>query len=327
MKNHLKNAKLLGILLTVFWFTVGAYAFSGPPVGCTPLSCSNGPLAELKEENIKNGVTIAGVTGTLDEIDSTPDNFDYTDQSDVSLTTLIESNIQQITGVNHPAEINISGVWSPAYRICNNSDCSSVKTDWRAWKGYVKNGEYLQIRQTSNSSSSTRNDANVSIWSGSDVWSVTTALNTEPCAGMTYQISGGYNYWWPNAELHTAVTNVPIGTKICMKLDWGNQWSWYGIEFTRSNEMISYDSRNIGARRFYVVWNALREAHDCSNNWCFAKLYWNNTSGHNNLYAGFGLYDWDTMVWHSGCGSGPAIDSAGNITAGNCNFGKIDFYW
>ncbi len=42
-------------------------AFIGPPVGCTPDSCPNGPLADLSAENIKSGVTIVGVTGTLNE--------------------------------------------------------------------------------------------------------------------------------------------------------------------------------------------------------------------------------------------------------------------
>ena len=64
---YLKNPRLIGTLIAVFWFAIGTYAFTGPPVGCTPDSCPNGPLANLLAENIKDGVTIVGVTGTLNE--------------------------------------------------------------------------------------------------------------------------------------------------------------------------------------------------------------------------------------------------------------------
>jgi len=69
---------------------------------------------------------------------------------------LIESDIQQISGINHPVGVNLSGAGNPAYRICNNSDCTSVKSGWKTGRGFIKNGEYLQLRQTS-SSDYTRN--------------------------------------------------------------------------------------------------------------------------------------------------------------------------
>ncbi len=78
---YLKNPKLIGTLIAVFWFAMWSSAFIGPPVGCTPDSCPNGPLAELSAENIKGGVTIVGVTGTYAPSCSSPSWYTVTNQN------------------------------------------------------------------------------------------------------------------------------------------------------------------------------------------------------------------------------------------------------
>jgi hypothetical protein len=52
-------------LFVFFLHIFDSWAFTGPPVGCTPATCTNGPLANLLPENIKSGVKIAGVSGSL----------------------------------------------------------------------------------------------------------------------------------------------------------------------------------------------------------------------------------------------------------------------
>jgi uncharacterized protein (TIGR02145 family) len=49
-----------------FWITGNeVQAFTGPPSGCTPSTCTNGPLTELFPKNIRAGTVIAGVVGSF----------------------------------------------------------------------------------------------------------------------------------------------------------------------------------------------------------------------------------------------------------------------
>ena len=126
--------------------------------------------------NILSGVTINGVTGTATAKDTTPTTFAFTDQTEVALSTLTESNILKIVGMDNNIAISITGDGSPAYRICSNNDCSSVTHTWSTSAGTIENNEYLQLRLTSNALESTANSATVIVGTGSDSWSVTTGV-------------------------------------------------------------------------------------------------------------------------------------------------------
>ena len=108
-----------------------------------------------------------------DLLSSKPAPFDYTDQTNVLTSTLTTSNILRII-VADATSVSISGDGSPQYRICSNSDCSTVAHTWASSAGSIDNGEYLQLRLTSSASNSTMNSATVTVGTGSDQWDVTT---------------------------------------------------------------------------------------------------------------------------------------------------------
>lgn len=120
-----------------------------------------------------NWVPIGKATTALR--DDTPDAFGFTDQSNVALSTLIESNIVQIAGLDVDAAVSISGDGSPEYRICGDATCTGVDHDWSSTAGTIDNGQYLQIRLSSNAANNTMNSATVTIGAASDQWDVTTA--------------------------------------------------------------------------------------------------------------------------------------------------------
>lgn len=103
-----------------------------------------------------------------------PDTFAFTDQTEVSLSTLIESDVVQITGIDGTMETSIVGDGAPEYRICDAADCSSIVTNWTSAENTIQNGEYLQLRLTSNAAGSTTNRATITVGSGNDQWDVTT---------------------------------------------------------------------------------------------------------------------------------------------------------
>ncbi|MGD9537147.1 MAG: hypothetical protein AB7P52_05260 [Alphaproteobacteria bacterium] len=120
--------------------------------------------------------------------DDTPDAFGFTDQTDVALSTLIESNIVQITGFDVDAPVSIAGDGNPEYRICtdgsSDANCDgSVVQSWTSSPGSIDTGQYLQLRLTSNASYDTMNSATVAVGFANDQWDVTTvAQDTTPDA-------------------------------------------------------------------------------------------------------------------------------------------------
>jgi hypothetical protein len=108
---------------------------------------------EFIAANIKSGVNILGVTGTLSGGSACSLYvFDFQDFPTSITNTLISSDIVQIDTDACSAVVSISGAGSPEYRICSNADCSTVAHDWAAASETIDDGEYLQLRMTTGSS-------------------------------------------------------------------------------------------------------------------------------------------------------------------------------
>jgi hypothetical protein len=144
--------------------------------------------------------------------DTAPVAFNYTDQTDVGISVLTESNILQITGITAPTAVSISGDGTPAYRICSDSACSSVTHDWSTSAGSIDNNEYLQLRLTSNASEDTANSASIVVGTGSDSWSVTTG-NFMIATGGTITTDGDYKvHTFLSSDTFTVTNLGDIGT-------------------------------------------------------------------------------------------------------------------
>lgn len=126
--------------------------------------------------NICSGVTILGVTGSgsCGGGDSTPDAFSFTDQAPVALSTLIASDIVQITGMDTSAAISVAGDGSPEFQICSDSSCTGVVLNWGNTPATIDNDQYVRVRLTSSASQSTVSTATLTIDIVSDGFGVTT---------------------------------------------------------------------------------------------------------------------------------------------------------
>ena len=105
----------------------------------------------------------AGSAGVCIPPDTTPDQFEFTDQTGVALNNLVESNEITVTGINNSAILTISG---GEYSI-EGGDYTSTATS-------VNNGQRIRVRQTSSASFSTTTNATLTIGGVSDTFSVTT---------------------------------------------------------------------------------------------------------------------------------------------------------
>ena len=105
--------------------------------------------------------------------------FSFTDQTNLSVSTLVTSNIAPISGINAGCteSVSVSGTsGSPEYRICSTSDCSSVVQTWTtATNTLDMQGKYLQLRATSSASYATTFTITANVGPTSSNWSITTA--------------------------------------------------------------------------------------------------------------------------------------------------------
>jgi len=96
-------------------------------------------------------------------IDTTPDQFTFTDQTGVAMNTVITSNTITVSGINAATLISVTG---GTYAINGGSFTSA--------DGIVNNGDTVTVQLTSSGSNSTTTNATLTIGGVSGTFSVTT---------------------------------------------------------------------------------------------------------------------------------------------------------
>ena len=100
-----------------------------------------------------------------DAFDTTPDQFAFTNKTNVSLNATITSNSITVSGINSAAGISITG---GSYSVNGGSYTSTG--------GTVNNGDTVKVQLTSSGSYSTTTNATLTIGGVSDTFSVTTQV-------------------------------------------------------------------------------------------------------------------------------------------------------
>ena len=112
-------------------------------------------------------LTIGGVSDTFrvttQDVDTTPDPFTFTDQTNVALNTVITSNAITVSGINIAAPISIL---SGTYSINGGA--------YKSTSGTVVNGNTVRVKKTSAGTYSTTKSATLTIGGVSDTFNVTT---------------------------------------------------------------------------------------------------------------------------------------------------------
>src|SRR5690606_17644152 len=87
----------------------------------------------------------------------------FIDLTNINVSTQYSSEIRLIDTGSCSADVTISGGGSPQFRICNNLTCASVDHNWGSGAQVIDDGQYIQIRQTSNAGDNTTNTATLTI--------------------------------------------------------------------------------------------------------------------------------------------------------------------
>jgi|GEM_PF-1715099 len=101
-------------------------------------------------------------------VDTTPDQFTFTDQTDVPVSSVRTSNTITVSGINSATSISITS--------CTGTNCEYQINggSWTSGAGTVLNGDTVTVRQTSSASYSTTTDLTLDIGGVTDTFSVTT---------------------------------------------------------------------------------------------------------------------------------------------------------
>ena len=129
-----------------------------------------------------NGVLESFITTTIDQaLDITPDSFSFTDLIDQTISTSVESESKQVTGLTPATDISVT-VSNGEYAISSDNVTFSAFT---SLAGNIQNGQYIKLRQTTSADYYVKTSSVLTIGTFSTTWSATTVSLSVPQFNVT----------------------------------------------------------------------------------------------------------------------------------------------
>src|SRR6056300_1495862 len=189
-------------------------------------------------------LTVGRVSGTYSistqgvPADTTPDAFNFTNQSNLNLNTLIYSNTVTISGINQA--VSVSATNGAQFSINGGSYVTS---------GSISNGQTLRVRLTTSGSYSTSVSTTVTVGGTSDVWSITTRAQAQATT-PTFPSATLQTNTSPSTETVRAGAIVQSGDTLQIKVGSGGSWanavSNFYTDFSQSrNSSVTYYFRAV----------------------------------------------------------------------------------
>ena len=179
----------------------------------------------------QSGYISSSTIFTSSSADTTPNAFDFTNQTGLEINTLTESNTVTITGIDAAATVTISG----------NSAQFSINGGSYGTSGTITNNQTLKLRMTTSSSFSTGVSTTITVGGVSDSVTFTTrAANvsapTSVTATQTTNTSG---------SSQTVDVTASGGTGTAQVSNDGSNYYSNGTDFSHSrNSTVTYYARN-----------------------------------------------------------------------------------
>lgn len=214
----------------------------GVKIGVTASSCSSTNRGTIRYNTTTNVLeycngTAWGLVQAQACSDAAPNVFTFSNEANASLSTLYESNIIQIAGINCLVPVTISGTGSPQFQICSDSSCSSVVQSWTTSPSNISNNQYIQVRLTTDNVGGSTFQATVVIGSGATVWNVTTTgdCSSSPAPGTVCADGTIYAGLTPDGSVPMFTTRCDVGM------------TWNGVSCTGIRQLLSWNNGSGGA--------------------------------------------------------------------------------
>ena len=131
--------------------------------------------------------------------------FSFTPLNNVLLDTRQRSNIVQLNGIFGEATAVISGDGGPSYRLCADSGCATVLSDWTTASQKVTDGMWVQLQTTTQYKNSLQITVGLTIGSTTGNWKIRTRASVSP---LSFTDLTDQNF--PNINSNTAMFQ-PLG--------------------------------------------------------------------------------------------------------------------
>ena len=179
----------------------------------------------------QSGYISDGTTFTASSVDTTPNAFDFTNQTGLEINTLTESNTVTITGITDAATVTISG----------NSAQFSIAGGSYGTSGTITNGQNLKLRMTTSSSFSTGVSTTITVGGVSDSVTFTTrAANVSAPTAITATQTTN-----TSSSSQTVDVTASGGTGTAQVSNDGSNFYSNGTDFSHSrNSTVTYHARN-----------------------------------------------------------------------------------
>jgi len=162
--------------------------------------------------------------------DTVPSQFNFVDQENVALSSLINTNSIIISGINAAASIGISG---GEYAVNGGSFVTSAST--------VNNNDSVQVRQISSSNYLTANNATLNVGGVSDTFTVTTMADPAPVIDTTpdtYSFVDQVNVSVSSVITSNSITIAGINAAAPISIS-GGEYAVNGGPFTASKSTVN----------------------------------------------------------------------------------------
>ena len=179
----------------------------------------------------QSGYISDGTTFTASSVDTTPNAFDFTNQTGLEINTLTESNTVTITGITDAATVTISG----------NSAQFSIAGGSYGTSGTITNNQTLKLRMTTSSSFSTGVSTTITVGGVSDsvTFTTRTANVSAPTAITATQTTN------TSSSSQTVDVTASGGTGTAQVSNDGSNFYSNGTDFSHSrNSTVTYHARN-----------------------------------------------------------------------------------
>ncbi len=214
----------------------GSYSVNGSPFTTISGTVNNGNVVQLQQTSsalfattTDVALTIGGLVDTFSVTtiaeDIIPDGFVFADRTDVSLSTVVESNTITVAGVNNATAISVVG---GEYSINGGSFTSS--------SGTIADGQQVVVRQTSSNNFLATTDAVLTIGGVSDTFSITTRAGDSTPDAFAFADEIDVPLDSPRVSNTITVSGIEVAAAISVA---GGEYAIDGNVFTTSSGTIN----------------------------------------------------------------------------------------
>lgn len=209
--------------------TGGAFSINGGAFRTSSTTVSNGNTVRVQQTasssqatTTNTVLTIGGVKDTFSvttisgaNVDTTPDAFNFTAQTEVAVSTVVTSNAITVSGINSAAAISVSG---GSYSVNGGAFTTSA--------GTVTNGNTVAVRLTTAATAGTTSTATLTIGGVNGAFSATTQAAVNGFL-LPPQSTGSQSFTSEHfmgaqvcSNCHDGITDTITGKDVAIQKDW-----------------------------------------------------------------------------------------------------------